>query len=113
MNLLIFNDKKEMVILCHMLKNIELMFILSPSSPSASDDFGRVKNITVHFLACNQIFITYGTIKRVEIRRCILSYLPKVKSYARHDRVLNPWPIIGTIKPSSKPSRKRAKTSRR
>ncbi|MCT6881204.1 MAG: hypothetical protein M3Z51_02440 [Snodgrassella alvi] len=74
------------------------MFTLPPSSPSASDDFGRVKNITVHFLACNQIFITYANIKRVEIRRCILSYLPKVKSYVRHDRVLNPWSIIGTIK---------------
>lgn len=99
-----------MVTLCYMLKNIELMFTLSPS---ASDDFDRVKNITVHFLACNQILITYGTIKKLEIRRCILSYMPKVKSYARHDRVLNPWLIIGAIKPSSKPSRKRAKTSRR
>lgn len=89
------------------------MFTLLPSSPSASDDFGRVKNITVHFLACNQIFITYANIKRVEIRRCILSYLPKVKSHACHDQVLNPWLIIGEIKPGSKPSRKRAKTSHR
>ncbi|MCX8726241.1 hypothetical protein [Gilliamella sp. B2838] len=29
--------------------------------PSARDDFGKVANITVHFLPCNQIFITYVT----------------------------------------------------
>jgi hypothetical protein len=30
---------------------------------SAGDDFDKVGNITVHFLPCNQIFITYGTIE--------------------------------------------------
>ena len=36
---------------------------LPPPPPSAGDDFGKVANITVHFLACNQIFITYGTVE--------------------------------------------------
>ncbi|OCG16086.1 hypothetical protein A9G09_03790 [Gilliamella sp. wkB292] len=36
---------------------------LPPPPPSAGDDFGQVANITVHFLPCNQIFITYGTIE--------------------------------------------------
>ena len=36
---------------------------LPPPPPSAGDDFGKVANITVHFLPCNQIFITYGTVE--------------------------------------------------
>ena len=36
---------------------------LPPPPPSAGDDFGKVDNITVHFLPCNQLFITYGTIE--------------------------------------------------
>ena len=36
---------------------------LPPPPPSAGDDFGKVANITVHFLPCNQLFITYGTIE--------------------------------------------------
>jgi len=34
---------------------------LPPPPAFAGDDFGKVRNITVHFLACNQIFIDYGT----------------------------------------------------
>ena len=34
---------------------------LPPPPPSAGDDFGKVSNITVHFLACNQLYIDYGT----------------------------------------------------
>ena len=34
---------------------------LPPPPPSMGDDFGKASNITVHFLACNQIYIDYGT----------------------------------------------------
>ena len=34
---------------------------LPPPPPSMGDDFGKTSNITVHFLACNQIYIDYGT----------------------------------------------------
>jgi hypothetical protein len=36
---------------------------LPPPPPSAGDDFGKVSNITVHFLACNQLYIDYGTLE--------------------------------------------------
>ncbi len=64
---------------------------LPPPPPSAGDDFGKVANITVHFLPCNQIFITYGTIE--EARNSVLRQMfdesqklctprPSVKSMA-------------------------------
>lgn len=34
---------------------------LPPPPPHAGDDFGKVSNVTVHFLACNQLYIDYGT----------------------------------------------------
>ena len=54
-------DKNEEAIIAQYDENHSAVIPLPPPPPSAGDDFGKVSNITVHFLACNQIFIDYGT----------------------------------------------------
>ena len=64
---------------------------LPPPPPSAGDDFGKVANITVHFLACNQIFITYGTIE--EGRNTPMHY----KLFAKSQKLCTPRPSIKSM----------------
>jgi hypothetical protein len=54
-------DRKESVIIDQYDENYSAEIPLPPPPAFAGDDFGKVRNITVHFLACNQIFIDYGT----------------------------------------------------
>ena len=54
-------DPKELAILDQYDENYSAVIPLPPPPPSAGDDFGKVSNITVHFLACNQLYIDYGT----------------------------------------------------
>ena len=56
-------DQKEEQIIENYTEYYSTDIPLPPPPPSAGDDFGKVANITVHFLPCNQIFITYGTIE--------------------------------------------------
>ncbi|OCG16084.1 hypothetical protein A9G09_03780 [Gilliamella sp. wkB292] len=56
-------DHKELDIINQYDESYSTVIPLPPPPPSAGDDFGQVANITVHFLPCNQIFITYGTIE--------------------------------------------------
>ena len=64
---------------------------LPPPSPSAGDDFGKVANITVHFLACNQLFITYGTIE--EGRNTPMHY----KLFAESQKLCTPRPVVKSM----------------
>ena len=62
-----------------------------PPPPSAGDDFGKVANITVHFLACNQLFITYGTIE--EGRNTPMHY----KLFAESQKLCTPRPVVKSM----------------
>ena len=64
---------------------------LPPPPPSAGDDFGKVANITVHFLACNQLYITYGTIE--EGRNTPMHY----KLFAKSQKLCTPRPSIKSM----------------
>ena len=54
-------DKSQKSIMRQYYENYSAVIPLPPPPAFAGDDFGKVRNITVHFLACNQIFIDYGT----------------------------------------------------
>ena len=54
-------DRKEANIIDQYDEHYSAVIPLPPPPAFAGDDFGKVRNITVHFLACNQIFIDYGT----------------------------------------------------
>ena len=54
-------DENEKSIMRQYYENYSAVIPLPPPPAFAGDDFGKVRNITVHFLACNQIFIDYGT----------------------------------------------------
>nr|WP_279119661.1 DUF3304 domain-containing protein [Snodgrassella alvi] len=64
---------------------------LPPPPPSAGDDFGKVRNITVHFLACNQLYITYGTVE--EGRNTPMHY----QLFAKSQKLCTPRPIVKTM----------------
>ena len=64
---------------------------LPPPPPSAGDDFGKVANITVHFLACNQLYITYGTVE--EGRNTPMHY----KLFAKSQKLCTPLPSIKSM----------------
>jgi hypothetical protein len=56
-------DQNEKNIIGQYYENHSAEIPLPPPPPSAGDDFGKVSNITVHFLACNQLYIDYGTLE--------------------------------------------------
>jgi hypothetical protein len=64
---------------------------LPPPPPSAGDDFGKVANITVHFLACNQLYITYGTVE--EGKNTPMHY----KLFAKSQKLCTPRPSIKSM----------------
>ncbi|KDN13204.1 hypothetical protein SALWKB12_0059 [Snodgrassella communis] len=55
-------DENERAIIQQYSENYSAVIPLPPPPAFAGDDFGKVANITVHFLACNQLYITYGTV---------------------------------------------------
>nr|WP_279119666.1 DUF3304 domain-containing protein [Snodgrassella alvi] len=84
-------DRKEANIIDQYDENHSAVIPLPPPPPSAGDDFGKVANITVHFLACNQLYITYGTIE--EGRNTPMHY----KLFAKSQKLCTPRPSIKSM----------------
>ncbi|WP_367454321.1 DUF3304 domain-containing protein [Snodgrassella alvi] len=84
-------DSQESAIMDQYAENYSAVIPLPPPPPSAGDDFGKVRNITVHFLACNQLYITYGTIE--EGRNTPMHY----KLFAKSEKLCTPRPIVKTM----------------
>ncbi|PIT50441.1 DUF3304 domain-containing protein [Snodgrassella communis] len=83
-------DRKEANIIDQYDEHYSADIPLPPPPPSAGDDFGKVANITVHFLACNQIFITYGTIEEGQQREYW-------KQFAESQKLCTPRPSIKSM----------------
>ena len=84
-------DPKELAILDQYDENYSAVIPLPPPPPSAGDDFGKVSNITVHFLACNQLYITYGTVE--EGRNTPMHY----QLFAKSEKLCTPRPSIKSM----------------
>ena len=84
-------DEKESAIIDQYDENHSAVIPLPPPPPSAGDDFGKVRNITVHFLACNQLYITYGTVE--EGRNTPMHY----KLFAKSEKLCTPRPTIKSM----------------
>nr|WP_279031835.1 DUF3304 domain-containing protein [Snodgrassella alvi] len=84
-------DESERATILQYAENYSAVIPLPPPPPSAGDDFGKVSNITVHFLACNQLYITYGTIE--EGRNTPMHY----KLFAKSQKLCTPRPSIKSM----------------
>ena len=84
-------DENEYQTIMQYTENHSAVIPLPPPPPSAGDDFGKVANITVHFLACNQLYITYGTVE--EGRNTPMHY----KLFAKSEKLCTPRPIVKTM----------------
>ena len=93
-------DENEYQTIMQYTENHSAVIPLPPPPPSAGDDFGKVRNITVHFLACNQLYITYGTVE--EGRNTPMHY----QLFAKSEKLCTPRP---SIKPMADYRRNKAK----
>ncbi|PIT52592.1 hypothetical protein BHC44_01380 [Snodgrassella alvi] len=84
-------DRKESAIIDQYDENYSAVVPLPPPPAFAGDDFGKVANITVHFLACNQLYITYGTVE--EGKDTPLHY----KLFAKSQKLCTPRPSIKSM----------------
>ena len=84
-------DENESRIIDEYAENYSAVIPLPPPPPSAGDDFGKVANITVHFLACNQLYITYGTVE--EGRNTPMHY----QLFAKSQKLCTPRPSIKSM----------------
>ena len=84
-------DESQKSIMRQYYENYSAVIPLPPPPPSASDDFGKVRNITVHFLACNQLYITYGTVE--EGRNTPMHY----QLFAKSQKLCTPRPSIKSM----------------
>ena len=84
-------DQNESRIIDEYAENYSAVIPLPPPPPSAGDDFGKVANITVHFLACNQLYITYGTVE--EGRNTPMHY----QLFAKSQKLCTPRPSIKSM----------------
>ncbi|ORF24478.1 hypothetical protein BGI15_07865 [Snodgrassella alvi] len=84
-------DESERATILHYTENNSAVIPLPPPPPSAGDDFGKVANITVHFLACNQLYITYGTVE--EGRNTPMHY----QLFAKSQKLCTPRPSIKSM----------------
>ena len=84
-------DESERATILQYAENYSAVIPLPPPPPSAGDDFGKVRNITVHFLACNQLYITYGTIE--EGRNTPMHY----QLFAKSQKLCTPRPSIKSM----------------
>ena len=84
-------DESERATILQYAENYSAVIPLPPPPPSAGDDFGKVRNITVHFLACNQLYITYGTVE--EGRNTPMHY----KLFAKSQKLCTPRPSIKSM----------------
>ena len=66
---------------------------LPPPPPSMGDNFGKASNITVHFLACNQIYIDYGT-KDDDARDAVKK---QFALFAKSQKLCTPRPSIKSM----------------
>ncbi|WP_239372807.1 DUF3304 domain-containing protein [Snodgrassella gandavensis] len=86
-------DENERAIIQQYSENHSAVIPLPPPPPSAGDDFGKVSNITVHFLACNQIYIDYGTLEddsRESVKK-------QFALYAKSQKLCTPRPSIKSM----------------
>ncbi|WP_239325016.1 DUF3304 domain-containing protein [Snodgrassella gandavensis] len=86
-------DENEYQTIMQYTENHSAVIPLPPPPAFAGDDFGKVRNITVHFLACNQIFIDYGT--RQENAPEIVK--KQFELYAKSQKLCTPRPIIKSM----------------
>ncbi|MCO6507166.1 MAG: DUF3304 domain-containing protein, partial [Snodgrassella sp.] len=84
-------DENERAIIQQYSENYSAVIPLPPPPAFAGDDFGKVANITVHFLACNQLYITYGTVE--EGKDTPMHY----KLFAKSQKLCTPRPIIKSM----------------
>ena len=84
-------DENESRIIDEYAENYSAVIPLPPPPAFAGDDFGKVRNITVHFLACNQLYITYGTVE--EGRNTPMHY----KLFAKSQKLCTPRPSIKSM----------------
>ena len=84
-------DESQKSIMRQYYENYSAVIPLPPPPPSAGDDFGKVANITVHFLACNQLYITYGTVE--EGRNTPMHY----QLFAKSQKLCTPRPSIKSM----------------
>jgi hypothetical protein len=84
-------DENEYQTIVQYTENHSAEIPLPPPPPSAGDDFGKVANITVHFLACNQLYITYGTVE--EGKNTPMHY----KLFAKSQKLCTPRPSIKSM----------------
>ncbi|WMY92374.1 DUF3304 domain-containing protein [Snodgrassella communis] len=84
-------DRNELAAIDQYDENYFAVIPLLPPPAFADDDFGKVANITVHFLACNQLYITYGTV--AEGKDTPMHY----KLFAKSQKLCTPCPIIKSM----------------
>ncbi|WP_370385830.1 DUF3304 domain-containing protein [Snodgrassella alvi] len=84
-------DQKESAAIDQYEEHHSAVIPLPPPPAFAGDDFGKVANITVHFLACNQLYITYGTVE--EGRNTPMHY----KLFAKSQKLCTPRPSIKSM----------------
>ena len=84
-------DQNEKNIIGQYYENHSAVIPLPPPPAFAGDDFGKVANITVHFLACNQLYITYGTV--AEGKDTPMHY----KLFAKSQKLCTPRPSIKSM----------------
>ncbi|WP_239372821.1 DUF3304 domain-containing protein [Snodgrassella gandavensis] len=84
-------DEKESAAIKQYDENHSAVIPLPPPPAFAGDDFGKVANITVHFLACNQLYITYGTVE--EGKDTPMHY----KLFAKSQKLCTPRPSIKSM----------------
>jgi hypothetical protein len=84
-------DEKESAAIKQYDENHSVEISLPPPPAFAGDDFGKVRNITVHFLACNQLYITYGTVE--EGKNTPMHY----KLFAKSQKLCTPRPSIKSM----------------
>ena len=84
-------DENERAIIQQYSENYSAVIPLPPPPAFAGDDFGKVANITVHFLACNQLYITYGTVE--EGKDTPMHY----KLFAKSQKLCTPRPSIKSM----------------
>ncbi|PIT52593.1 hypothetical protein BHC44_07235 [Snodgrassella alvi] len=86
-------DEHEYQTIMQYTENHSAVIPLPPPPAFAGDDFGKVSNITVHFLACNQIYIDYGTLEddsRESVRK-------QFALYAKSQKLCTPRPLIKSM----------------
>ncbi|ORF29877.1 DUF3304 domain-containing protein [Snodgrassella alvi] len=84
-------DQKESAAIDQYEEHHSAVIPLPPPPAFAGDDFGKVANITVHFLACNQLYITYGTVE--EGRNTPMHY----QLFAKSQKLCTPRPSIKSM----------------